>query len=643
MANLRVIRSVVLDSKTIKIVFSDVLSNTITTNNITVTSQSAGIPDSIVISLEFSEKELIVNTLPLTPLAVYKLTLFSITGSPFISANGNYLYEDNKTNVLIIFGAQNPENNILDKLTSYLRKTPYDVDNPGLIKSYLENISNAYYKAFNTTHQLKTDNYLSITVTDEKHTRGKGPYDRLKNEGVYDVVRVGPNVTTFIAENTLTLTTFPKEPVTLQAKTILNESLTGSNTSVVQTFNQTLCTLKNDNITKIKAITIIYSNATIYEYDIESFGYLLNNSRYDEFASTYIDLETNQFKFSEKSINHGFIVPVIGDRILVSYEYKDLGVEIDPTSLQVSEIKNITREVCPSISTIFSLQNNNIVDINGNEIIYDGVSFYDPHAIPAFSATHPAFVKEIVYKTESLPSAPGIYSIDYTNGKVYVYGSDTTQENTGTGPYPPVASYYYNKQYIENLDYTYDQGLREIVSNPLRELRYKPVFIYFKYNQNYIPGIDYEPEAHVEILSERIQNRLINNNIIETLNTPITNVFRIFNETTGELYKLNRFTDTQITFNFINPPTVVRIVGEKANFQQIYNEVLLVSEEVTNSSILRIFKISLLNSNIINSAQDSIATSFDTSLSFTNESIFIRDTLKKSPIIRKTRLCLFKK
>ena len=622
MANLRVIRSSVIDSKTIKIVFSDYLNSTITINNFEITSQSTGISDSSVISLEISEKELILTTLPLTPLAVYNIRLFSITGAPFTSVNGNYLFEDGKTNVISINGAQNPENLILDKLKSYLRKTPYDTENPGLVKSHLENIANVLYKTLNSIHQLKTDNYISIDVIDEYHKRGAGPYDRLNNEGVYDIVRVGPSVSNFITQGILTLSSFPKEPVTLQGESA-SESLTGGNSTLVGTFNESICNLANDNITKITSITIIYADATVVDYDIQSYGYLIQDSRYDELASTYVILESNQFKFSDKAIKGGFVIPVVGDSVNVSYEYKDLGTEIDPTSIEVSEIKQAIREVCPPIISVFSLKNNRITDVSGNTIYIRGISFLDPHATPPYSATHPAFITEVIYDANSLPSAVGIYSIDYENGKVYVYGSDTTKDNVGTGPFPPVCTYYYKKQYTENLDYTYDAGLREIVSNPLRELRYKPISIYFNFNQNYVPGVDYEPQAHIEELEERINNRLIGNNTIETLHTPITNVFRIYNETTGEIYKLNRFTDTQIVFNFNNPPNVVKIVAEKANFEQIYNETLLVSEDTTTT--LRILKLNLKNSDITNSSQDAIAASFDTSLQFTNNSVFIRE------------------
>ena len=203
------------------------------------------------------------------------------------------------------------------------------------------------------------------------------------------------------------------------------------------------------------------------------------------------------------------------------------------SAITVSEINRAIREVCPPIITAFSLQHKNIVNSLGNTITSGGVIFYDPKATPPYSQIHAAFKNEVTFNSNTFPSSPGQYSIDYVNGKVYVYGIDNTKENIGTGIFPPVCSYYYKQQFINNLDFTYEPNLLEISSNSLRELIGVNVVVDFKYSENFVPGIDYKADVHNEILSERIQNRLLGLSAIEPLNKPLTNVFRIFNETTG--------------------------------------------------------------------------------------------------------------
>ena len=622
MANLRLLNYRVIDSANISFSFTENLYSTVGAANVSIVSQSYGVPDPTILSTKITDNVLQITTTPLTPFGIYIATLASTQLSIFKSINGSVLFEDGKTNVVIFSGAYNPDNNVLENLLLYYRKTPYNTETGTIIRDYLNAISDSLYKTQNTIGQVATDNYLSITVEDELHTRGTGPYDRLNNEGVYEIIRVGQYAKDVLFDGTLTRNPFPNLPITLQTKFAYNEQLVVGNDDSPGTFNGMICNLQNNNITKITQVRIIYAATPMVIYNLNAYGYQLKDARYDMNASTYVLLEANQFKFSDKSLQSGFVPPVSGDIVIVTYEYKDLGVYVDPSSIEIYEIKRSVREVCPPIANVFSLKHANLVNSSGAAVALAGVTFYDPKAIPPYSATHPAFKTEMVFSANSLPAAIGCYSVDYTNGKVYVYGEDTTKENTGSGQFPPVCTYYYKNSFVNGVDYTYEPNLLEIATNSERDMVGLNCVIEYQYSQNFVPGVDYEPQIHIEELSERIENRLTNVNIIETVHQPITNVFRIFNETTGEVYRVNRFTDSKITFNFNKPPTILNNKEERVTFEQIIEEALLYSEITTNVYAAIIWKIYLNNSNIISATEDCVASSINTSAQFSNTTVF---------------------
>ncbi len=623
--SLRVLEFKAVDSITVEFTFNQNLISTISAENITIESLNNGVLVPTITKIVINTNVLTIKSTPLTPYALYKYTLSSTQTSPFTSVNGNYLIEDGNSNCPIITGTYNPENEQLDKLIYYYKNTPHNTDSGTITRTYLEGIADVFYKAYNTINQLRTDNYLSITVEDEAHTRGKGPYDRLNNEGAYEIIRVGPNTSDAVYTGSKLITKFPKEPVSLQSKSITNEQLTVS--AVVgtsKTFTNNICTVDNNNIIKLTRLVIFYGGSgTTYEYDLDAYGYQIQDSRYDKNASTYVDLETNQFKFSEKAISNGFVLPVSGDYVIVSYDYKDLGICVKTDSIKVSKLNSVIREIAPPIATIFSLNHSSIVNSIGNEITTGGITFLDPKATPPFSATHPAFAKEVAYSSSQLPNGVGLYSVDYTNGKVYVYGSSTLNNDKGTGSYPPVCTYYYKKYYSEKIQYAYESSLMELAAIRSEELLYENnILVEYEYTQNYVPNVDYEAQVHTEVLNERILNRLSSTNVIYPEFTPITNVFRIYNETSGEVYSINRFDDNKIIFNYNNAPTFINSLYERVQFKQISDEVMLSSETLTNTSLTIIFKITLNNNKIAASTEDCIGASFNTSFYPSEASLF---------------------
>ena len=627
MANLRLKTYRIVDSTHIELTFTEPLASTVGVNNVEILSDSAGIPNATVTKATIVGETLKLTLLPITPFSVYNIRLYSNGIYLFKSVNGNLLFEDGKTNIIRIIGPNAPENDFVSRCFAYLKKTPYRPEKDGIINTFINSLSNLLDKTQNNIRQAKSDNYISIPVIDEFHRRGDGPFDRLYNEGAFEILRVGPKPTSFLGDGYLSIDRVSSLPIPLQSRSVTNESLVASNSQLSGTFSGQVCTLAHSNVTKIKSITITYtSTGQVIIYDIQHFGYQLLDSRYDQYASSYADLGSNQFKISDKFIREGYEMPKVGDRISVAYDYKDLSIDIDPDSIVVYEVKQAVRDVCPPIANVFFLGHSNIVNSAGAFVSSGAITFQDPKAIPPFSATHPAFIKELVYTNTTTPSSIGTFTVDYRTGKVMVYGEDTTPENQGSGIYPPVCTYYYKEVYQNNLDYTYDSGFKELAARSTRNLLDKTnIYVYFKYTYNYIDGIDYVAQIHKEVINERVNNRLIGNNTIETENTPITNVFRIYNETTGEIYKQSYFTDDKIVFNYNSPPTVLSTKQETARFNEYNNEYIISSDKLTNINGVDVVICNLTASPIIGSTEDCIGNKYNSSLYFDRKDVFVSE------------------
>jgi len=616
--NLRLTNCEAIDSCTIKATFTENLSNNINIDNVIVTSKGYNIPNAYINKVYINNNTLTIKTSLLTPLSTYQVLFQSTPNNPFISVLGNLLYEDGVTNVVMIQTHYNPDNFFYDRLVAYLKDTPYDTEHDGIIKSYIENISSQFFKAYNDIRQSKTDNYLSITVNDELHKRGKGPYDRLLNEGAYEIIRVGLDNSSTAISNTINLTAFPNQ-ISLQQEDVIKESLLFGFKNTLSTFNQTVCTLKYNNVIKITDILIKYADGTSEQYDINTYGYQLQSSKYDDKASTYLELNNNQFKFSEKAIRNGFRIPVAGDNIVVSYIYKVLGRTIDESSIDVYTVCRSIRQVISPLMNVFSLGNTYICDQYGKLCSEDGIAFLNPLSTPPFSSKHPAFQKEITFDENKLPSHIGEYSINYEKGKVYVYGENNN--NDGTGAFPPIVTYYYRSTYVNKLDYNYDTTTSDIAANPMRQLIKNAATITYSYKEDLTPDVDYKAQVHTEELTERAENRVLGSGAVQVLHTPITNAFRVYNETSGEIYGINRFNDNTIYFSYQTPPLFVNITNERVRFNQISGESLIKNDEFTNTLNKKIFKLNL-GTSIISGTDDCIGSKINTSVSFTDKNVF---------------------
>lgn len=622
---LRIVNVNIASNTNIVVTFTESLTTLLVPANVSILSETSNVPDSEVLEVSVLNGNLDITCQPLTQFSDYFLQFQSTDNNPFISINGDAIIsEDGTSNRFLITAPIDLDNPVKSYLGSFFKDNIYDLSDTTVIGTYINSLATNLSRALYDIRQSKNENYLSFNIIDEQHFRGTGAFDRLNEESAYDVFRVGLTPTASNVNTSFVFDDVPDFPITLQGKTAIDIILASSNDQE-NTFNINSLTfnLKNSPVTQVQNIIFTFTTADpTYVYNIEQLGYQIQNSRYDQnFASSYLLLEDNQVKLNEAVLQDPkFALDQIFN-IQITYQYKDVGIDVDPTSVSVFTTLQSVREVLPPIINVFSLQHTPITNSSNNIPTLNGVVFIDPNSNTG--APHPAFITELPFRLNALPSTPGEYSIDYPTATVYVFGNDNT--NNGTGASPPLATYFYKLTYVNQIDYVYDVNLLDLVALPLGNLVNQPGTINFNFEKVLIPGTDYVAEVHQEALSERIDNRLNALNILTTANSPITNVFQVINETSGEIYTVDRWNDNQVFIRYNNPPRIVSETGENVSFNLITNELLFVNNTNINSDGYRIYTIFLANDIIIDSTQDGIGSSFNTSLVLTNGNVFVNE------------------
>jgi hypothetical protein len=640
-----IIRIENLTVSSMQVVFNDDINTDVGISNISISSREDNIPSPDIISVSVENEIISIEYSPIFPNLQYKIEFTSTDDVAFSTVNGERITEDGNRNVKFITSPGENESDIRDAMLESLPPV-YEVDEPTLVRKTTSAMAESFQTFLDSLETTKSGNYLSVLVEDESVTRDSGPIDRLENGGAFEIIRVGStdaSVATemnfdaarkndFVVRSTSIvnpiLESLTDDPISLQSIDVVNEKVT-DDTSLNNHFDGLIIKVSNSPIIQVIAVSL-YRNGEWIEYDIVQFGYTLKSNRYDTaLCGINVNLEDNEIELSSSSItgfDGGFVMPRPGDEIRVSYVYKRLGRDVDSDSIVVSTVKTVVRETTPAIINIFSLEHAPIVDSLGNVAATGGVEFLSTQStdsLVAFTSTHPAFVKEIRYDVTRFPARAGEYTINYNTGEVVVYGVDST--NDGTGSEPPVANYSYKNIYTNSLDYTFNSDRDELSARSSRNITNIETKIEFNYEDTFAEGTDYLIRSHVESLNERVENRLVGSNKIKTNNFPITNVFRILNETTGEIYTLDRFNDTTITFNSRTAPKQYDMSRERVEFTRVPQEVLLIAEESTNINGLRIFKVNLENSSISDSKNRFVGSNFDTSVLFSNTNIFANE------------------
>jgi hypothetical protein len=626
MQTLRIVNTKVVDVNNISVTFTDNLTPNLITSNVSIISDTPNTPSSGVLAISTVGATLSIACQPLTPLASYFLQFQSVSNHTFESINGqSRISEDGVSNRVLITAPLAPDDVVKNYIDSFLFGNIYSNDNDdAIVTQYIKSLATNLSRALYDIRQVKNENYLTVVVKDESKVRGQGPFDRLSEEGAYEMLRVGFKPTGATVNSTFQFDPFPTYPITLQRQSN-RETLLPNSTDGVGLFNVNSLTLNFNSSPVTKVNSIVFTLNTVnpfYTYDISSLGYQIKDSRYDqEFGFSYLLLADNQVRLNESILSDPLFSLESIIRVEVLYESKSLGTIVDPNTVSVYSTQPAIREVLPPIINVFNLAHAPVTDASNNIPLLGGITFIDPNSNTG--SAHPAFLYEIPFSLSSLPFIAGQYAVDYSTGTIYVYGNDLN--NDGTGPSPPLASYNYRLTYKSEIDYVYDTDLSDLVALPNGSLVGFLGNIFFAYEQVLIPGVDYVCNPHTEALEERINNKIVALNAIKTQNSPITNVFKIFNETSGEIYNLNRWNGDKVYFTYNVPPRILSQTNERASFSTISNELLFAYTVLSNTTSLNVFKLFLNNNTIVSATEDTIASFINTSLVFTDGNIFVSE------------------
>jgi len=635
-----VVRVVALTASQITVVFNDDIDEGVGVNNITVSSIIDSVPNTTVTSVSVDGDEITANFLSIFPDVQYRIVFSSTTSQNFQSLDGEKIVEDGHRNALFIVGpeeANSIQEDMLDSLSII-----YETEQPSLIKDLTASTANRLQDVDEAISTVKSANYLSVLVEDEQMIRGSGPTDQFSNGGVFELSRAGSTITGVTKNKTLqwnserynsfvtssyvivnnVLKLMSNDPVSLQSIDVINEEVT-DNTNLDNYFDGLTIKVANKPVVQLISVTL-KRGASYIPYDINRFGYTLKTNRYDtDRALINVNLTDQQIQLSSSSVSddEDFVTPRFDDRMFVSYVYKNLGR--DASQINLYTIKQSVRKSISSIITSFYLDNAPVVLSNDTVPVSGGVSFlnaieYD--GAPPFSTSHPAFLTEIPFDFGKTPKSPGQFSVNYPTGQVLVFGEDA--DNQGTGDNPPLATYYYQNKFVSDLDFTFDGDTNDLTLNSTRNISEMEAKVAFKYEDSFTENEDFRFLSHVESLNERVNNKLTSEFAIQTDYFPITDVFRVFNETTGEIYPITRFNDTTISFSGRKAPEQLEVTREKASFVLSDQETLFVSDELTNVYNLYVLKIELENTGVGDSKQRFIGANFDSSVSFSDVDIF---------------------
>lgn len=562
-------------STELRVVFNRELSKDLSKENFLVESVSGNVDDLEVRRVEVFGSYVVVTTAPQVAGNFYTLYLKDSSEVKFSSLDGARLINDDVSRELFFVGLKK-HNPVRDRMYSVVPKL-YDLENTN-ISNIISAQAEEIFQAQKDLGKVLSNNYISVSVENERRIRSSGATDRLQNEGVYNISRVSK-----FAENDrlsffelnysesseiLRHDSIPNSPVSLQEVYAHEEEISTSSTD--NSFEGFLLTLSNKNIIKVLSVNHIKPNDIEdcdgeigKNYSITTCKYSLAENKYDPiFAFKNKNLETNQVLLSSfGNIDR----PIIGDKIIVSYLYKDKSIRVNKPSIEVYNLTNVKSEVVPVNTTRFYLKNAPIVN-SSNEIMELGGVLFSSELSDGFALE--AFSKELPFNSSKLPSKPGEYAINYSTGEVIVFGYNETGQGTGSGSV--MASYTYRNVFKENLDYHLDE--EDLVASPDRPLAGSSVNIGFNFNRVLVEGEHYLAPCHTEVFNEHVANNLESSFVVRPTKTPVTDVYRIQNQTTGETYLPLYFTEDEIHFTGKRSPEIKTASNELARFSEIEEE-----------------------------------------------------------------------
>lgn len=604
------------DQQTIQLTFSSQPSLFLTKSNFSIVSTFSGVSDLEILSIAISGFVITINTRPMFPDNLYLIQLLDVPTQAFQDVNNIELSTATDARSIYFVGVENV-NAVRDTMLANLPSN-YDTGEQTLVRDVTATMANEINIAAVTLEEIKNDNFISIQVTDELYYRGSGPTDRLKNEGAYNVSRVARTVTgtTSTGSKFFDPVNDPNIPFEIINLRVMQVIETIPNGTSANQFDGFLMTVQHNYVTRLLSVVL---NPGSIVYDPSKLGYALLNNNYDRFARPSPALDNNQILLSPLT-NGAFPEPTPGDTLIVTYEFDNVGRRVDRSSVSLFSVLEQINERVPASVTNFYLKFPNVVSATGQTVTIGGVAFN----ISTINLNkHPAFLHELVFNTDSLPSAPGEYAINYAIGQVFVFG---TQTEIGTGGIPPVATYYYKDIATPNTDYFISDDGYNVVLNQFSQFAAQPFVIDFSYEDVFTPGTDYLVSSHVEVLNERVNNKLVADFTVEAQFGPVKDVYQILNETTGESYTPGLVEGNQISFAGNVPPATSITLGELAQAGVVDDEILnVLMPTTTPNGLLRVFPIALKNHPILNQRQDGIGSNFSSSIQFTRTDLFLNE------------------
>lgn len=602
------------DQQKIEIVFSSMPSIFLSRDNFKIISTFSGVLDLEILSINIVGFTITIIVKPMFPNNLYLIKLLDSDFQVFEDISGEQLSLITDARQLYFIGVEDV-NIIRDNMLAHLPSN-YDTSDQTFVRDIVVTTANEINATKVSLNEINNDNFISVSVVDELYFRGNGPTDRIKNEGAYQITRIGRNITGTTARevkvfNPVDDSNIPFEIINLRVRETV-ETIPDTNT--LNKFDGFTITTKHAYVTRLLSVTI---EPNIAQYDPKKFGYSLLNNNYDHFARQLTILDNNQILLNPLT-NGIFPEPINGDTLTVIYEFDDIGKKIDKGSIELFSLAEQVNELVAASVSNFFLEFANIVLAGGQQVTLGGVVFKISAGDPT---QHPSFLRELVMNTDSLPSSPGEYAVNYTTGQVFVYG---IKNEIGTGKKPPVATYFYKNIAVQGIDYFINDDGYSIRLNKFSQFSSQQFIVDFLYENILSQDIDYRVSSHIEVLNERVNNRLVSDFTIQTLNGPVKDIYQILNETTGEAYTPGLIEGNRVSFAGNIPPKTNYTIGELAQIAVVDDEILYVLITTTTpNGLLKIFTMYLNKNPILNQRQDGVGSNFNTSLQFTRMDLFV--------------------
>jgi hypothetical protein len=552
--SIRPIAFFVENSKTINLKFNKNIKS-VSSSSFSIKSMDGNSEDLTVIKAVASSSVVSITTSGQKPGYYYMLV---INNDKSLVSQDDDTIVDTKIERTVFFTGFERYNPVRDSILSRLPRI--FLNDKSIIKDIVSEQAKSIYSAKRSVGELLSDNYIRESTQDEYRVRSSSPLDRLANENAFKITRVSSSETNDVlkfksiqyGEGLGDRRERIQSTISLQEEDL--EQIV-----YIRDIKENKITLSS-NIIKLSS-AIVHSNGNIFEYDIYNKKYSIRENKYDYDFS----FKNNSFSEFDLSIDKNFLSQFSNYNDYITIKFVSKNREINPASeISFYQVLDVQNEVLTIKKNYFFIKNKNITNHSGANISVGGFEFKNPNNWESSEY----FTKEIPYGL-NLPSQKGEFSVNYETGEFFVYG------DSGKGlDLPVLVSYKYKRYLKENFDYYINE--KDLSINKSREMINDFGKITFSYEKVFEEGYHYHSSAHKEVMPESVGSNFTSSFSFKTKNYPITNVFRVVNKTTSEIYQVIDFENDEVFISGENSPKI----SSKKEFAKFktYNEKLFVSE-----------------------------------------------------------------